>query len=309
MRQPDPTDPPKPIRAPGRIADVCSLIEADLTRVWTTAHLAREAGMAQHHFQRQFAAATGETVAGYIRSRRLEKAAIALASSQARVIDIALDCGFQTHAALTRAFTAHFGLAPQTFRQQGLPVHRQGLMPRPYLRPITSRSLAIGADLVQMPSQWLCWRRSRGMSGGRFFPDLQATARAFAELAQEVPDPVLPLATGYPRGPAAFHDPEAEAFFGALFPQRRALIWPEGWTEISAGLYAVFPHYGPLTTLHLSWNRSVRAGFDQLDVTFRSAWMFETYLTPRVDAAPDALSALIHVPVEKSTLGKAPQAG
>lgn len=76
--------------APSRIAQVCNRIEADLAAPWRTADLAREAGMTHHHFQRQFAAYTGKTVAGYIRSRRLKRAAILLHDMQARITDITL---------------------------------------------------------------------------------------------------------------------------------------------------------------------------------------------------------------------------
>lgn len=288
-----------------KIATACSAIEADLSKPWRTATLARAAGMAQHHFQRQFAAATGETVAGYIRSRRLERAAIALHDTRDRVIDIALDTGFQTHAALTRAFTAHFGLSPKEFRQNGLPSERQGLPPRPYLRPLSSRTLTATCDLVEVPAQWLCWRRTRGVKDGRFFGDIAAIHRSFEELRAEIGDRPAILATALPEGPKAFEDPDATAFYGALCLNRFDLAWSSSWRQLPSGMYAVFPHYGPLATLYLSWHRSVRAGFNQLGATFRAAWMFETYLSSNPQASDTELSALIYLPVEKSTVGKA----
>lgn len=289
-----------------RIAKVCRIIEADLSASWRIANLAREAGMAQHHFQRSFAAVTGETVAGYIRSRRLEQAALALRGSTDRIIDIAIDTGFQTHSSLTRAFTAHFGISPREFRQKGLVPERKGLPPRPYLLPLPSRSLLFSYDLVEVPEQWLCWRQTKGVRSGTYFSEVEHIGESFEELRRELKDRTAMLATAFPEGPKGYNDPEATALYGSLSPERYELLWSSHWRLMQGGLFAVFPHFGPLVTLHLSWHRFVRAGFDQLGMAFRSSWMFETYLSANAGEAD--ISALIYLPVQKSTIGKAQDA-
>ncbi|OJJ12040.1 hypothetical protein BKI51_10310 [Alphaproteobacteria bacterium AO1-B] len=289
-----------------RIARICVLIESDLSRPWRIDQLADACAMAQHHFQRRFAAATGETVAGYVKSRRLEKAARLLSRSNMRVLDIALECGFQTHAALTRAFSAHFGLSPAAFRDKGLPEHLQGMPPRPFLRPLASRGLSVDFDLIDLPPQWLHWRKATGMVDGRYFPDLKSVGKAFWALRQELGSRKAHLATGFINGPRAFLDDTAVAYFGALLSDRTDLDWADGANLLEAGLYAVFPHYGPLTTLHLTWHKCVRAGVEQHKLTFAKTWMFETYLIDTVFAKPEKLSALIHLPVHKGTIGQTP---
>ncbi|GGX67820.1 hypothetical protein GCM10007385_41280 [Tateyamaria omphalii] len=287
------------------IAAICTKIESDLSAPWRTATLAQHAAMAQHHFQRQFAAFTGETVAGYIRSRRLERAAIALQSSDARIIDVALDTGFHTHAALTRAFRAHFGCSPTDFKTHGLPPERQGFPARPYLKPVASRSLTVSWDLVDIPQQWLCFRTTEGVRDGRFFGDLTAVHRAFAELRDEIGTRSALLCTTFDQAPKGYVDPEATAYFGALTEHKFDLDWSEHWTMVEAGTYAVFPHYGPFSSLNLSWNRSVQAGYSQLGVEFRPARMFETYLSSERQVSDTELTALLYLPVKKSTVGKA----
>jgi len=288
-----------------RIARICALIESDLSRPWRIEQLADACAMAPHHFQRRFAAATGETVAGYIKTRRLEKAALLLAGSKTRVLDIALECGFQTHAALTRAFSAHFGLSPAAFRDKGLPEQHQGLPPRPFLRPLASRGLSLDFDLVDLPPQWLHWRKATGMTEGRYFPDLNSVGKAFAELKQELGSREAQMAAGFAEGPKAFLDETATAYFGAILPDSTELAWAEGVNLLQPGHYAVFPHYGPLTTLHLTWNKCVRAGLDQHTLTFARTWMFETYLSNSLFPKPETLSALIHLPLQKGTIGQA----
>ena len=287
------------------IARACAAIERDLTGRHRIADLARDSGMAQHHFQRRFAAVTGETVAGYLRARRLERAAIALSQADARILDIALDCGFETHAALTRAFKAHFGTTPDAFRRDGLDPALCGAPPRPFLRPVEAQSFAMACDLMELPEQWLCWRRATGMIDGRYFPDLASTQAAFDDLARVLGKDEAAFAAGYAQGPAAFEDQSAVAHFGALFDTERGLAWAEGRTRIEAGLYAIFPHRGPLNTLHLTWHRAARVGLGRLNLRLRPGWMVETYLTSRIEAPGAALSALIHLPVHKSTIGKA----
>lgn len=292
-------------RAPSlRISDVCTRIEADLAAPWRTAMLARMAGMAQHHFQRQFAAVTGETVAGYIRARRMERAALLLRDTEQRVIDIALDAGFQTHAALTRAFSSHFGTSPQQFRATGKLSRRSDLPARPYLLSLTSRSIRVHWDEVTIPGSWLCARETQGVRDGRFFEDPAQIHREFADLLEELDGRQAMLSTAFRKAPTGFRDLNARAFYGAILPERANLVWSLSWNRLEAGSYAVFPHYGPFTALHLTWNRCVCAGFDQLGARFRPGWMFETYLSPTPETAPDQLSALIYLPIAKGTIGK-----
>ena len=261
--------------------------------------------MAQHHFQRQFAAATGETVAGYIRARRLERAAILLRDTDDRVIDIALDTGFQTHAALTRAFSIHFGTSPRQFRETGEVPQSSDLPARPYLLPLASRSALVQWDEVWVPERWLCARRTEGVRDGRFFADLKGFSRELEDLFEELDGRSAAISTAFHDAPAGFQDVGAIAYYGALLPQRLDLDWSSDWKKLDAGSYAVFPHYGPFTALHLTWNRCARAGFGQLGAEFRPGWMFETYLASRAGVQPDQLSALIYLPIAKSTFGQA----
>lgn len=295
----------RPLDTAQKIANACTAIERDLAAGHRIANLAKVSGMAPHHFQRRFAAATGETVAGYLRSRRLERAAIALTETDARILDIALDCGFETHPALTRAFSSHFGISPQSFRRRGLSTDSQGVPPRPYLKPIESRSLAVTCDLAALPQQWLCWQPATGMVDGRFFPNIADTETAFLTLTEELGNTEASFAAAYPHGPAAFEDAGATAHFGAILDRKTPLAWSDDWTRIEPGLFAIFPHHGSLTTLHLTWHRAARVGLRRLGLKLRPGWMFEIYLTSGIDQPGDRLSALVHLPVQKSTIGKA----
>jgi len=64
-----------------------------------------------------FAAVTGLSLGSYIRRRRLTKAAAKLRSSSERIIEIALDSGFESQESFTRAFKNMFGANPNEYRK------------------------------------------------------------------------------------------------------------------------------------------------------------------------------------------------
>ncbi len=70
------------------------------------------------HFQRRFSGVLGESPTRYQRRLRLEQGAALLLSTDARIIDIAVVVGFESHEAFTRAFGNHFGVAPKAYRRR-----------------------------------------------------------------------------------------------------------------------------------------------------------------------------------------------
>jgi AraC family transcriptional regulator len=81
--------------------------------------LAQVAHFSPFHFHRLFSAYMGETLGGYMRRRRCEIAATRLlAQPQLAVLKVALDVGFGSAEAFTRAFNARFGCSPTTWRLQ-----------------------------------------------------------------------------------------------------------------------------------------------------------------------------------------------
>lgn len=79
--------------------------------------IAREAGMSMWHFQRIFSAALGQPLMDYVRRRRLSCAMLRLGSTADLIHDIALDSGFESQEAFTRAFRAMFGVTPGACRK------------------------------------------------------------------------------------------------------------------------------------------------------------------------------------------------
>ena len=94
-------------------------IEAHLGESLALSKVSKVAGISHWHFQRIFKALTGETLMTYVRSRRLARSLDRLLKSNAGILEIAMDAGFESQAAFTRAFKAAFGLTPGAYRKIG----------------------------------------------------------------------------------------------------------------------------------------------------------------------------------------------
>jgi AraC family transcriptional regulator len=79
--------------------------------------LAAESGYSRAHFMRMFKATMGVTPHSHLLELRLQRAQRMLTSASRSLIDIALACGFRSHAHFTTAFTRRFGLAPNFYRK------------------------------------------------------------------------------------------------------------------------------------------------------------------------------------------------
>jgi AraC family transcriptional regulator len=101
-----------------RMHRVLEHIDRHLDRQVNLAELADVAHFSAFHFHRMFTAWMGETVADYVRRRRLETAASRLATQPGvTVLQAALAAGFGSAEAFTRAFKLRFGVAPTAWRQ------------------------------------------------------------------------------------------------------------------------------------------------------------------------------------------------
>ena len=94
-------------------------IESHFATPITLDDVAAMSGVSRYHVSRVFAVATGLPVMRYIRGRRLSEAARALAKAPtADILSVALDYGYGSHEAFTRAFRDQFGVTPEAVRAE-----------------------------------------------------------------------------------------------------------------------------------------------------------------------------------------------
>lgn len=103
-----------------RINDAIDLIERKVTESINMEEISRVAYSFPYHFQRMFYMLTGMTVAEYSRKRKLTLAAHELASSSAKVIDVAIKYGYDSPESFSKAFQKIHGIAPSKVKHSGI---------------------------------------------------------------------------------------------------------------------------------------------------------------------------------------------
>ena len=103
----------------GRLQTVIQQIRENIDGLPDRRALARLAGFSVPHLQRLFANEYGESLAGYLRRARLERAARKLRMGAVDITEVALAAGFKTHAAFSKAFKSQLGMSPSAFRGLG----------------------------------------------------------------------------------------------------------------------------------------------------------------------------------------------
>jgi AraC family transcriptional regulator len=93
------------------------IIERNLTRLQTLTDVADACEVSRYHLAHAFGEATGLPVMQYLRGRRLTEAARALAGGAPDILSLALDTGYNSHEAFSRAFRAQFGVTPEMVRR------------------------------------------------------------------------------------------------------------------------------------------------------------------------------------------------
>ena len=97
----------------------------------TLSRLADRLGYSEFHVSRRFREISGMPLRDYLRGRRLAFALRDLRDTDAGILDIALDYGFSSHEAFTRAFRAQYGMTPSQYRRHPTPVKLRTII-RPF---------------------------------------------------------------------------------------------------------------------------------------------------------------------------------
>ena len=103
------------------IEEVMRWAEDRLADGLTVSAMAERAGYSDAHFSRLFLAVAGEPPGCWLTGGRVARAAECLRSANARVLDIALECGFADMTTFARSFRRRTGLSPSAYRRVARP--------------------------------------------------------------------------------------------------------------------------------------------------------------------------------------------
>lgn len=101
--------------------------------------MARAAGLSRAHFSREFRRAFGESPHAYLLTRRLERAATLLRTTDNSVAEVCLAVGLQGVGSFTSSFKRTYGMTPTAYRAAFPPASSRVMVPgcvaRAYGRP------------------------------------------------------------------------------------------------------------------------------------------------------------------------------
>jgi AraC-like DNA-binding protein len=96
--------------------------------------LAAAAGLSRAHFSREFRRAFGESPYAYLLTRRLERAAALLRTTDRSVADVCLSVGLRSLGSFTTSFSRTYGVSPTAYRASFPPASNLALVPTCVLR-------------------------------------------------------------------------------------------------------------------------------------------------------------------------------
>jgi AraC-like DNA-binding protein len=91
--------------------------------------LAGAAGLSRAHFSREFRRAFGESPHAYLLTRRMERAAALLRTTDRSVADICFSVGLQSVGSFTTSFSRTYGVPPTAYRAKYPPAANYAMVP------------------------------------------------------------------------------------------------------------------------------------------------------------------------------------
>lgn len=229
-------------------------LEVNIGRPITLADLADRCSVSPWHLVRLFHAASGLGPMSYLRARRLSLAAKALAEGNEDILPIALDAGYGSHEAFTRAFASCFGVLPSTVRANRTTCNLQ------LMEPLNMDRTMI-VDVAPPEFRERAAFRVVGLSTRCTFETNFAIPNLWMEFVPRLPEiPQSVPDTTY----GVCCDVEADGHFRYVAGvESKAERLPDGmdFVDIRAGRYAVFKHVGDLSdlrrTVYTIWNKAL----------------------------------------------------
>lgn len=105
---------------PARLRKVTEFVHAEIENELSLAEMAEIAGLSTAHFSQMFRKSTGESPHQFVLRHRVARAKELLRASEARVLDVAVACGFKSQQHFARIFRRMCGASPTEYRLEWL---------------------------------------------------------------------------------------------------------------------------------------------------------------------------------------------
>lgn len=172
------------------LSGLLSRIEENVSGTRETEYLA-DLPISTIHLRRLFKFAFGVPLQSYIRSRRLAASLENLMLTEKRVLEIAIECGYEHEQTYIRAFKREYGLTPGECRHSGRIIQ---VTPPFNLFPKNNvyGNVVYGPDMVMIPSFHLIGQKYRIEIAESLTKAPEAAKQFWWNDRHKVPDPVEP---------------------------------------------------------------------------------------------------------------------
>ncbi|MEM7002261.1 MAG: AraC family transcriptional regulator [Pseudomonadota bacterium] len=256
----------------------------------TLADIARRLGVTSFHLARAFNTTFDMSLMQYVRRRRLAQAAKLLRTSDARLLDVAMQSGYSSQEAFTRAFVAEFKQPPYNYRQ-----HRESSSPAPLeaitMQPENTISLAHPHVKHIESFHLIGLTRHYQASEGAHIPD------QWGQFNQS-----FALTAASPAFGVCYNTTEAGAmdYMCGAAPEHIDQAPGDAFTlKLPAQTYAVFSHDGHVAEIRHVWAAIWNEGLASAGLTAAQGPQLEHY-RPEFDPDTGAGGYEIWIPVEEA---------
>ena len=285
-----------------RILRVLVHIQKNLDAELSLDNLAKIAHFSPYHFHRIFTGMVGESLKEHVRRLRLERAAMRLKHTDRSVLEIALEAGYETHEAFTRAFGVMCGCSPSRFRSSKSALLKMNPSAVHYHNGDAAKEidLKIGGETMDVEIKKL---EAMRVAFVRHVGPYNEVGTAWEKLCATLG------AQGLLGGDARFigvcYDnpevtPPEKIRYDACVTVDEA-FQPQGDIAVqtlSGGDYAVTTHIGPYDKLGLTYAKLYGGWLPQSGRELRSEPCLEFYLNDPEGADPEDLLTDIYAPLE-----------
>ena len=222
-------------------------------------HLADLACYSPFHFIRIFEALMGETPQQYVIRKRMERAGYYLLKNHQRIIDIALDVGYETHNSFCKVFKAHFGISPKRFRDTS--TKEWFFKASRFYHPVKAfgvRTTFQPLPIIKtLPPMKVIYIENRGILNGSFLTTANASHKRLMKkiVNHNLENSVEAFVSIYYNRVFSLEDKSALSLTGAIIDREVESFKDIAHCKFPSGRYAIFKHDGPREFMMQTWNK------------------------------------------------------
>jgi len=272
-------------------------VEQYLYEKITVHQIAAASHYSTYHFSRLFKILVGDSPKEYLRKRRLTVAADRLLKEDIGILQLAMDCQFESQEAFTRAFKALFQITPALFRKQKDPyrlLYRDQFSP--HMLDYLKNRLSMEPEIVTKAEMQVVGIANRYDSDDL---DLRRLWSAFKPYVGKIPNRIGDCAFGIYE---SYEEEGDDVHFTYLCSVEVSSFeqTPEGMTTrfIPEQVYAKFTHRGSLASLNETLKYIWGSWLPKSNYEYMEKPDFELYLHGHNDSDPDS-EMYLHIPVKE----------